>query len=116
MLTILGDLLTLFANSLVDGICSLRSHIPGPATGALTFTFARALWALAAFFIARVYVSGAHDTLAMKNARHLRCRANVNVIRLGFEPKTHSLEGCCSIQLSYRTGPFKINVVKNDGD
>ena len=26
------------------------------------------------------------------------------VIRLGFEPKTHSLEGCCSIQLSYRTG------------
>ena len=28
------------------------------------------------------------------------------VIRLGFEPKTHSLEGCCSIQLSYRTGPL----------
>ena len=27
------------------------------------------------------------------------------VIRLGFEPKTHSLEGCCSIQLSYRTSP-----------
>ena len=27
------------------------------------------------------------------------------VIRLGFEPKTHSLEGCCSIQLSYRTRP-----------
>ncbi len=27
------------------------------------------------------------------------------VIRLGFEPKTHSLEGCCSIQLSYRTIP-----------
>ena len=26
-----------------------------------------------------------------------------SVIRLGFEPKTHSLEGCCSIQLSYRT-------------
>ena len=25
------------------------------------------------------------------------------VIRLGFEPKTHSLEGCCSIQLSYQT-------------
>ena len=28
------------------------------------------------------------------------------VIRLGFEPKTHSLEGCCSIQLSYRTDPY----------
>ena len=30
----------------------------------------------------------------------------IKVIRLGFEPKTHSLEGCCSIQLSYRTGPL----------
>ena len=29
-----------------------------------------------------------------------------HVIRLGFEPKTHSLEGCCSIQLSYRTEPY----------
>ena len=29
-----------------------------------------------------------------------------SVIRLGFEPKTHSLEGCCSIQLSYRTDPY----------
>ena len=26
-----------------------------------------------------------------------------DVIPLGFEPKTHSLEGCCSIQLSYGT-------------
>ena len=26
-----------------------------------------------------------------------------DVIRSGFEPETHSLEGCCSIQLSYRT-------------
>ena len=25
------------------------------------------------------------------------------VIWLGFEPRTHSLEGCCSIQLSYQT-------------
>ena len=32
-------------------------------------------------------------------------RIAIFVIRLGFEPKTHSLEGCCSIQLSYRTGP-----------
>ena len=24
------------------------------------------------------------------------------VTELGFEPKTHSLEGCCSIQLSYQ--------------
>ena len=26
------------------------------------------------------------------------------VIPAGFEPTTHSLEGCCSIQLSYGTG------------
>ena len=29
------------------------------------------------------------------------------VIRLRFERRTHSLEGCCSIQLSYRTIVFK---------
>ena len=29
------------------------------------------------------------------------------VIRSGFEPETHSLEGCCSIQLSYQTKPFR---------
>ena len=28
---------------------------------------------------------------------------SLQVIRLGFEPRTHSLEGCCSIQLSYPT-------------
>ena len=28
------------------------------------------------------------------------------VIRMGFEPMTHSLEGCCSIQLSYQTSRF----------
>lgn len=28
------------------------------------------------------------------------------VIRLGLKPRTHSLEGCCSIQLSYRTRFF----------
>ncbi len=27
------------------------------------------------------------------------------VIPRGFEPRTHSLEGCCSIQLSYGTVP-----------
>ena len=27
------------------------------------------------------------------------------VIRIGFEPMAYSLEGCCSIQLSYRTIP-----------
>ena len=32
------------------------------------------------------------------------------MIRLGFEPKTHSLEGCCSIQLSYRTEPYYLTL------
>ena len=31
------------------------------------------------------------------------------VIPLGLEPKTYSLEGCCSIQLSYGTEPFLLS-------
>ena len=31
------------------------------------------------------------------------------VIPSGFEPETHSLEGCCSIQLSYGTPFFKVD-------
>ena len=34
------------------------------------------------------------------------------VIPLGLEPKTHSLEGCCSIQLSY--GTPKVQTLKYD--
>ena len=30
------------------------------------------------------------------------------VIPSGFEPETHSLEGCCSIQLSYGTQPLSL--------
>ena len=30
------------------------------------------------------------------------------VIPSGFEPETHSLEGCCSIQLSYGTKPLSL--------
>ena len=40
-----------------------------------------------------------------KKPRESLIRRACFVIRLGFEPKTHSLEGCCSIQLSYRTSP-----------
>ncbi len=29
------------------------------------------------------------------------------MIRIGFEPMAYSLEGCCSIQLSYRTQPMR---------
>ena len=33
------------------------------------------------------------------------------VNRAGFEPATHSLEGCCSIQLSYQS-PFYFAIAK----
>ena len=38
-----------------------------------------------------------------KEKVHFSIPSHLNdfVIQLGFEPKTHSLEGCCSIQLSY---------------
>ena len=42
--------------------------------------------------------------LRIKKARHACDRLlTLFVIRAGFEPTTRSLEGCCSIQLSYRT-------------
>ena len=44
-----------------------------------------------------------------KIAQSSVARFGLFVIRLGFEPKTHSLEGCCSIQLSYRTNPYERN-------
>ena len=40
-----------------------------------------------------------------KEGKHLitKCLPLLQVIPRGFEPRTHSLEGCCSIQLSYET-------------
>ncbi len=37
------------------------------------------------------------------------------VIPSGFEPETHSLEGCCSIQLSYGT-PFFVRFAFCESD
>ena len=47
----------------------------------------------------------AHDGLATKkNDRVIALSLSFTiVIPAGFEPTTHSLEGCCSIQLSYGT-------------
>ena len=39
----------------------------------------------------------------IKKASHLCKALKYVVIRKGLEPMTRSLEGCCSIQLSYRT-------------
>ena len=62
--------------------------------------------------VARVWVVGVYlqkhivcIVVFTKNAR-LFGRALACVIPLGFEPRTHSLEGCCSIQLSYRSSFF----------
>ena len=38
----------------------------------------------------------------------------LDVIPLGFEPKTHSLEGCCSIQLSYGTEGANIRIFREN--
>ena len=49
------------------------------------------------------------NALWWRSQQKRRCNLNdlqrLYVIRTGFEPVTHSLEGCCSIQLSYRTSP-----------
>ena len=47
------------------------------------------------------------SALARKTPDSCQAHYVFHVIRLGFEPKTHSLEGCCSIQLSYRTDPCR---------
>ena len=56
------------------------------------------------------WVDNATAQSSLQRSTHTRKKAtnpcricDLCVIRLGFEPKTHSLEGCCSIQLSYRT-------------
>ena len=41
--------------------------------------------------------------LTAGNVLHGKLAVSNSVIRAGVEPATHSLEGCCSIQLSYRT-------------
>ena len=43
----------------------------------------------------------------------MKTLSSFRVIRLGLEPKTHSLEGCCSIQLSYRTYTLYYMILKN---
>ena len=46
-----------------------------------------------------------------KEKREYNRLHSLHVIEEGFEPSTHSLEGCCSIQLSYPTRPPIPNMV-----
>ena len=41
--------------------------------------------------------------IPLKGNPQMRMGSKKVVIRIGFEPMTYSLEGCRSIQLSYRT-------------
>ena len=50
----------------------------------------------------KVQKKGRNEKVKRKVADFQRLK-NFLVIRSGFEPETHSLEGCCSIQLSYQT-------------
>ena len=89
------------------GICSLRSHIPTSA-GHHRTAQKRVLQVQDCFFY--THAATLESKLSscrqgIKKAQPKRLRFCLFVIRLGFEPKTHSLEGCCSIQLSYRTSP-----------
>ena len=57
-------------------------------------------------FLFTLYPSSPFRGPGVNRSRRLFARASLRlgeVIRSGFEPETHSLEGCCSIQLSYRT-------------
>ena len=89
------------------GFAPGRSRIPDPATGNLTSgdgeSWRRRVPAWL-FWSRRLYGNGIPYGALTKKARCLSTASFLLiVIRLGFEPKTHSLEGCCSIQLSYRT-------------
>ena len=88
------------------GIKPLRGFFPTSA-GHHQNEANRLLLAQMPFFVIRLRLrKRAFDaTPYHKKSHNLRLRDLLCfVIRLGFEPKTHSLEGCCSIQLSYRTG------------
>ena len=96
--------LTLFC---INGICFLRAHIPDLRGPSSTKSNAASCWGRCRFLSPAVAYESKLSTLRQKTKKRttLLCALLLVVIRLGFEPKTHSLEGCCSIQLSYRTDP-----------
>ena len=91
-----------------DYVASLR--FPVPSHG-LSYAKAKAHPAFAGFLFS--YGPLPYESELSTVEFHTKKALNVvecfcfGVIRTGFEPVTHSLEGCCSIQLSYRTSPIE---------
>ena len=81
---------------------------PGPPRAINDRSKSGLCWRRLHFFVPRLRLrKQAFDATPENKKRNLNgCAFALVVIRLGFEPKTHSLEGCCSIQLSYRTDPY----------
>ena len=101
MVQVVGVALEGFA---ARGVTSLppRAIILNDQQNAVRLRLSRFLYAPPAYK-SKLLTQMCHTKNASLSAMHF---ADYLVIRLGFEPKTHSLEGCCSIQLSYRTDPY----------
>ena len=57
-----------------------------------------------ASFVIHIGFEPMTSSLSRKRSKPTELMNRYVVIRLGLKPRTRSLEGCCSIQLSYRTG------------
>ena len=94
------------------GLCSpFRLCIPIPLPRAILHEFRRMCQAAPVFPAPELPAPEQGSALSVpirKTPDFCQAHSAFHVIRLGFEPKTHSLEGCCSIQLSYRTYPALI--------
>ena len=87
------------------GIPSLTRRHPFPCGGPIREHRMDAMWLKATMsFVTEGARSSELDApLLRQTPRSATVASILFVIPLGFEPKTHSLEGCCSIQLSYGT-------------
>ena len=95
-----------------DYVALLRFPLP---YGGLSYTKAKACPAFAGLLFS--YGPLPYEISLSTVEYHTKKALNVvecfcfGVIQTGFEPVTHSLEGCCSIQLSYWTSPsFKLTL------
>ena len=93
----------------MGGFVSLRHH---PYSSFLLKAFTTNRIAIGcAFLILACLQEQALDAARIKKACHF---VTGFVIRIGFEPMTYCLEGSCSIQLSYRTRSFQLEVQNKD--